>query len=88
MLYTIKLEDIRIMNESSGFKTVEMFELWLSSNSTATRREIVENLKTEAIGEKTIAKEYNYNKALKESKRLRANVAVPFVVTKWIGEEL
>ena len=64
-LDTIKLEGIRIMNESSGFKTVKMFELWLSSNPTATRREIIETLKTEAIGEKTIAEEYN--EALKES---------------------
>ena len=65
-LDSTKLEGIRVMNESSGFKTVKMFELWFSSKPTATRREIIETLNTEAIGMKTIAEEYN--KALKESK--------------------
>ena len=64
-LDTTKLEGIRVMNEDSGFKTVKMFELWLNSNPIATRREIMETLKIEAIGEITIAEEYN--KALKES---------------------
>ena len=64
-LDTYKLEGIRLMNEDSGFKAIKMFELWLSSNPTATRREIIETLRTEAIGEKTIAEDYN--KALKES---------------------
>ena len=64
-LNTTKLEGIRVMNESTGFKTVKMFELWLSSKPTATRREIIETLRTEAIGEKTIAEDYD--KALKES---------------------
>ena len=64
-LNTTKLEGIRVMNESSGFKTVKMFELWLTSKPTATRREIIETLSTEAIGMKTLAEDYN--KALKES---------------------
>ena len=64
-LNTTKLEGIRVMNESTGFKTVKMFELWLSSKPTATRREIIVTLRTEAIGEKTIAEDYK--KALKES---------------------
>ena len=64
-LDTSKLEGIRLMNEDSGFKAIKMFELWLSSNPTATRREIIETLRTEAIGEKTTAEDYN--KALKES---------------------
>ena len=64
-LDTSKLESIRLMNEDSGFKAIKMFELWLSSNPTATRREIIETLRTEAIGEKTIAEDYK--KALKES---------------------
>ena len=62
----IKLDGIRLMNENSVFKAIKMFELWFSSNPTATRREIIETLRTEAIGEKTIAEDYN--KALKESK--------------------
>ena len=62
----IKLDCIRLMNEDGVFKAIKMFELWLSSNPTATRREIIETLRTETISEKTIAEDYN--KALKESK--------------------
>ena len=64
-LDTTNLEGIRVMNEDSVFKTVKMFELWLKSNPIATRREIMEILKIEAISEITFAEEYN--KALKES---------------------
>ena len=67
-LNTSKLEDIRLMNEDSGFKAIKMFELWLSSNPTATRREIIGTLRTETISEKTIAEDYS--KALKESETI------------------
>ena len=61
----MKLDGIRLMNEDGFFKAIKMFELWLSSNPTATRREIIETLRIGAIGEKTIAEDYN--KALKEN---------------------
>ena len=53
------------MNEDDVFKAIKMFELWLSSNPTATRREIIETLRTETISEKTFAEDYN--EALKEN---------------------
>ena len=55
-----KLNDIRLMNEDSDFKTLKMFELWLSTNPTATRREIIETLKKPAIGENTVAEQYKH----------------------------
>ena len=44
-----------------------MFELWLSTKPNATRREIIETLNTDAIGEITIAERYRV--ALQESKQ-------------------
>ena len=65
-LDTTKLDSIKIMNEDNSFKTVKMFELWLSSNPNATRREVIETLRKQAIGKNAIAE--NYKKALIESK--------------------
>ena len=61
-----KLNDIRSLNEDSDFKSLKMFELWLSSKPNATRREIIETLKKDAIGEITVAERYRV--ALQESK--------------------
>ena len=44
-----------------------MFELWLSSKPNATRREIIERLNKDAIGEITIAERYRV--ALQEGKQ-------------------
>ena len=54
----IKLNDIRQLSEDSDFKALKMFELWLSSNPNATRREIIETLQKDALKENTIAEEY------------------------------
>ena len=54
-LDTTKLDSIRVMNEDNSFKAIKMFELWLSSNPNATRREIIETLRKEAIGKNAIA---------------------------------
>ena len=62
-----KLNDIRSLNEDSDFKSLKMFELWLSSKPNATRREIIETLKKDAIGEITVAERYRV--ALQESKQ-------------------
>ena len=59
-----KLNDIRSLNEDSDFKSLKMFELWLSSKPNATRREIIVALKKEALGENAIAE--RYVSALKE----------------------
>ena len=54
----IKLNDIKLLNDDSDFKALKMFELWLSSNPNATRREIIETLQKNALKENTIAEEY------------------------------
>ena len=73
------LNDIRSLNEDSDFKSSNMFELclcvcremmfelWLSSKPNATRREIIETLNKDAIGEITIAERYRV--ALQEGKQ-------------------
>ena len=60
-----KLNDIRLLNEDSDFKSLKMFELWLSSKPSATRKEIIETLKKPAIGENTVAEQYK--ETLRES---------------------
>ena len=62
-----KLNDIRSLNEDSDFKSLKMFELWLSSKPNATRREIIETLKKDAIGDITVAERYRV--VLQESKQ-------------------
>ena len=42
-----------------------MFELWLSSKAKAMRREIIDTLQKDAIGENTVAEQYK--SILKES---------------------
>ena len=64
-LNTTKLNTIRVMTGDDDFKALKMFELWLSTNPKATRREIIETLTKEAIGENTVAEEYK--ETLKES---------------------
>ena len=59
-LDTTELDGIRIMNEDSSFKTLKMFELWLSSKPKATRREIIETLKKSAISENVVAEQYKH----------------------------
>ena len=57
-LDTKKLDDIRFLNESSEFKAIKMFELWLKVNPVATRREIIETLKKKAVAENAVAIKY------------------------------
>ena len=45
-LDTTKLEGIRVMSNTSSFKTVKVFELWLSFNHTSTRRKVIQSLRT------------------------------------------
>ena len=65
-LDTAKLNSIEIMNEDNRSKKLKMFELLLSSNPNATRREVIETLRKEAIGKNAIAEDYK--KALIKSK--------------------
>ena len=64
-LDTTELDSIRVMNEDTSFKTLKMFELWLSSKPKAMRREIIETLQKPTIAENFIAEEYK--RALVES---------------------
>ena len=59
-----KLNDIKLLNENSEFKALKMFELWLKVSPIATRRQIIETLKKEAVSENAVA--IKYEKALEK----------------------
>ena len=52
-----KLDDIEKDCQGSDMKALKMFEFWLSSNPSASRKQIIDTLKTETIGENTVAEE-------------------------------
>lgn len=58
-----QLDDIEKRNKDYELKAMRMFELWLSTKPSTTRREIIETLKKKAIGQNVIAD--SYEKALK-----------------------
>ena len=53
-----KLDSIAKDYQESDMKALKMFELWLSSNPSASRKQIIDTLKTEAIGKNTVAEQY------------------------------
>ena len=59
------LDDIHMVPKDYIYKTARMFALWLSTNSHATRRQVIDALKREAV--KQIAIAYEYEEALKKS---------------------
>ena len=61
-----KLDGIDKDCQGTDIKALKMFELWLCSNPSASRKQIIDTLKTESIGENTVAEEYL--KTLIESK--------------------
>ena len=63
-----KLEDIYKLPDDSIYKTVKMFELWLDMKPDATRRQMIDALRKEAIEE--IAVSRVYEKMLRESSSL------------------
>ena len=65
-LHADELDAIEELNQDrdADFKTLKMFYLWLNTNPNATRREVIEALRKEAIDESVVAEEYV--KALKE----------------------
>ena len=65
-LHANELDAIEELNQDrdADFKTLKMFYLWLDTNPNATRREVIETLRKEAIDESAVAEEYV--KALKE----------------------
>ena len=65
-LPSIELDAIEELNQDrdADFKTLKMFYLWINTNPNATKREVIETLRKEAIDESAVAEEYL--KALKE----------------------
>ena len=65
-LHADELDAIEELNQDrdADFKTLKMFYLWLDTNPNATRREVIEALRKDTIGESAVAEEYV--KALKE----------------------
>ena len=59
-----RLDAISEMNNDIENKAMKMFQLWLDINNSATRREVINTLKKEAIGEVNVAE--NYMKVLIE----------------------
>ena len=57
-LDTVKLDDIKRNYEESDLRAFKMFDLWLRTNPNATRKEIIDTLRKDVIGEFTIAKDY------------------------------
>ena len=58
------LDDIEKLPEDYIHKTTKMFAKWLDSNSHATRRQVLDALKSEAVKRITIA--HDYEEALKK----------------------
>ena len=69
-LDTKKLDDIKLLSEDSDFKALKMFELWRSTNPTATRREIIETLKKEVIADNAVADKYEKALGISETLKL------------------
>ena len=64
MMGTLLELDVRKLNEidheskSVSDGVLKMYELWLDTKPQATRRQIVDTLKMEAVGQKNLALEY------------------------------
>ena len=63
---SVHLDNIDQQYKDRETKVLNMFELWLSTTSNPTRREIIDTLLDPAISENEIAE--NYEKVLVESK--------------------
>ena len=59
-----KLNEIEEESKKTTDKVLKMYELWLDTNPQATRQQIVETLKMDAIEENTLAQ--NYETKLRE----------------------
>ena len=53
-----KLNEIEDLPKPVPYKVSKMYELWLDTEPQATRRQIVDTLKMEAVGQKNLAVEY------------------------------
>ena len=53
-----KLNEIEEESKPVPYKVSKMYELWLDTKPQATRRQIVDTLKMEAVGQVSLAHEY------------------------------
>ena len=54
----VKLDGIQVSNNDVDYKTMKMFQLWLDTDSRATRQKVVDTLRLEVIGKNRVAKDY------------------------------
>ena len=57
-LDTTKLDAIEELNKDVDFKILKMFQLWLNTNPTATRKQIIDALRKDVMEGMTIARNY------------------------------
>ena len=57
-LDSISLESIKMPSEDFSYKTSKMFKLWLDINPHPTRRQVIDALRSDFIGENVIAIKY------------------------------
>ena len=53
-----KLNEIEDLPKPVSYKISKMYELWLNTNPQATRRQILEMLRMELIGQMSLAQQY------------------------------
>ena len=57
-LDTTKLDAIEELNKDVDFKILKMFQLWLNTNPSATRKEIIDALRKDVMDGMTTANNY------------------------------
>lgn len=57
-LDTTKLDSVRFINQESDVKAIKKFELWIGSKPKAMRKEIIDTIQKDTIGENSMAEEY------------------------------
>ena len=53
-----KLNEIDDLSKPVPYKVSKMYELWLDTNPQATRKQVLDTLKMEAVGQKSLAQQY------------------------------
>ena len=53
-----KLNDIEDLPKPVPYKVSKMYELWLDTKPQATRKQVLDTLKMEAVGQMTLAQQY------------------------------
>ena len=63
-----KLDELYEKNSDNAYKTLKMFQLWLDSTPTASRRDVLDALRKRVVSENGVAEEYErYLKEFHES---------------------